>query len=98
MAAPLLRGEEALGVLSVLDRSAARAYGLAEIDLLVLFSHQAALALQVVEKARAAGAALEGGGEMAIVGRIAEAVERQAGAKREAGLRLLAALEELLAP
>jgi GAF domain-containing protein len=97
MAAPLLRGEDALGVLSVLDRSAERAYGLAEIDLLVEFSRQAALALQVVEKARAAGSALEGEGEAAIVGRIAEALARQEGTKREAGLRLLAALEELLA-
>ena len=96
MVAPLLRGDEALGVLSVLDRSTERALALAEIDLLVLFSRQAALALQVIEKARGAGSALEGEGETAVVGRLAEAIEGLEGPRREAGLRMLAALEELL--
>ncbi len=96
MVAPLLRGDEPLGVLSVLDRSPERALGLAEIDLLVLFSRQAALALEVVERARGAGSALRGEGETAVVGRLAEAIERLEGPRREAGLRLLAALEQLL--
>ena len=48
MAAPLLRDEEdAVGVLSVLDRTTAGGRALAEIDLLGRFAAQAALALEV---------------------------------------------------
>jgi GAF domain-containing protein len=96
MAAPLLRDEEGLGVLSVLDRPAERPFSLAEMDLLVLFARQAALALQVVQRARGAGSALEGEGDTAVVARVAEAIERLEGPRREAGMRLLGALEELL--
>ncbi len=96
MAAPLLRGEDALGVLSVLDRPAERPSSLAEIDLLVLFARQAALALEVVQRARGAGSALEGEGDTAIVARFAQTLERLDGSRREAGMRLLGALEELL--
>jgi GAF domain-containing protein len=98
MAAPLLRGERGLGVLSVLDPPAERPMGIAEMDLLGLFARQAALALDVVERARGAGSALEGEGEMAVVGRVAQALEGLEGPRREAGLRLLAALEEVLDP
>ncbi len=96
MAAPLLREEETLGVLSVLDRPVERPFRLAEMDLLALFARQAALALQVVQRARGAGSALEGEGDTAVVARVAEALEALDGSRREAGLRLLAALEELL--
>jgi len=95
-AAPLLRGEEGLGVLSVLDRPADRPFGLAEIDLLALFARQAALALQVVQRARGAGSALQGEGDTAVVARVAQAIDGLEGPKREAGMRLLAALEDLL--
>lgn len=98
MAAPLLRGEDALGVLSVLDRPAERPFSLAEMDLLSLFARQAALALDVVERARGAGSALEGEGETAVVARLAQAIEQLDGSRREAGTRLLGALEELLRP
>jgi GAF domain-containing protein len=96
VAAPLLRGDESLGVLSVLDRTADTPFGLAEMDLLALFAHQAALALQVLQRARGAGSALEGEGDTAVVGRVAGAIEGLEGPKREAGMRLLAALEDLL--
>ncbi len=96
MAAPLLRGDEALGVLSVLDRSPERAHGLAEIDLLALFSRQASIALEVIERARAAGSVLEGKGETAVVARLAASLEGLEGERRDASLRLLEALEELL--
>jgi GAF domain-containing protein len=96
MAAPLLRGERALGVLSVLDRPPERPSRVAEMELLVLFARQAAIALDVVERTRGALAALEGEGEAAAVARLARALEPLEGASREAALRLLRALEDLL--
>jgi GAF domain-containing protein len=94
MAAPLLRGERALGVLSVLDRPPERPFRLAEMELLVLFARQAAIALDVVERAREAHAALEG--EAAGLARLARAVDSLDGPRREAALRLLDALRQLL--
>jgi GAF domain-containing protein len=96
MAAPLLRGDEGIGVLSVLDRPAERSFSVAELDLLALFARQAALAVQVVQRARGAGSALEGAGETAVVAGVARALDRLEGSKRDAGMRLLSALEELL--
>jgi GAF domain-containing protein len=96
MAAPLLRGDEGIGVLSVLDRPAERSFSVAELDLLALFARQAALAVQVVQRARGAGSALEGAGETAVVAGVARALDRLEGPKRDAGMRLLSALEELL--
>jgi GAF domain-containing protein len=96
MAAPLLRGEQGIGVLSVLDRPAERSFSVAELDLLALFARQAALAVQVVQRARRAGSALEGEGDTAVVARLAQALERLEGPKRDAGMRLLGALTELL--
>jgi hypothetical protein len=52
-----------------------------------------------LQRARRAQAALEGAGEAAVLARIAaalEAREEEDGRAREAGLKLLAALEELL--
>lgn len=48
MAAPLLHGDRALGVLEVLDPSPQARSGLPELDLLCLFARQAAVALNVV--------------------------------------------------
>lgn len=96
MAAPLLRGEEGLGVLSVLDRPAEKPFTLAEMDLLALFARQAALAVQVVQRAEGAGSALEGEGDTVVVARVAQALDRLDGPKRDAGMRLLEALEEIL--
>jgi GAF domain-containing protein len=47
MAAPLLSDLRALGVLEVIDPQPQQRSGLSELDLLSLFSHQAATALQV---------------------------------------------------
>ncbi len=55
MAPPLIRDDEVIGVPSVLDRSDAEAFGLAQMELLELFSRQAAIALGIVQSARAAG-------------------------------------------
>lgn len=98
MAAPLIGDEDVLGVLTVLDRSDSQPFGLAHMELLELFARQASIALLVVRSARAANRALSGSGDAALVARVASAIEALGGARREAGVRLLAALEELLSP
>ena len=60
MAVPLLADERALGVLEVLDRPSSRPFSLAEMDLLGLFANQAAIALDLLQRARRARAALDG--------------------------------------
>ena len=98
MAVPLLHGEAALGVLEVLDRPADEAFTLAEVDVLGLFANQAAIALDLLLRARRASDALEGAGDEAgRVARLAEAVAALPEERREAGLELLSALERLLA-
>jgi GAF domain-containing protein len=95
MAVPLLHEERALGVLSVLDRQTA--FSLAEMDLLGMFANQAAIALELLQRARRARAALEGAdAEVRAVAGVAAALDALEGEQREAGERLLAALEEIL--
>ncbi|UED85100.1 GAF domain-containing protein [Streptomyces profundus] len=48
MAAPLIHGEDVLGVLEVLDPSPQARSGLEELDVLALFARQAAVALHVL--------------------------------------------------
>jgi GAF domain-containing protein len=91
MAVPLLHEERALGVLEVLDRQSK--FTLEEMELLGLFAAQAAIALDLLQKAREAEAALGGEGRLAVVARIAAALESR---EDEAGERLLAALEGVL--
>lgn len=98
MSVPLLHEEEALGVLNVLDRPQDSRFTLAEMELLGLFGNQAAIALDLLGKARRARAALaEGAGDAGVLARVAAALDRLEGDRREAVLRLLAALDELLA-
>ena len=95
MAVPLLHEERALGVLSVLDRQ--NAFSLAEMDLLGMFANQAAIALDLLQRARRAKAALDGAGaDVAAVARVASALDALEGDRRDAGRRLLEALEEVL--
>lgn len=97
MAAPLLYGERALGVLQVLDRPQRAHFSLQEMELLGLFANQAAIALDLLQRARRAGAVLERGeGDAAVLARLAAALDGLEGERREAGLKLLAALEETL--
>jgi GAF domain-containing protein len=100
MAVPLLHEERSLGVLEVLDRPADSRFSLQEMDLLSLFANQAAIALDLLQRARLAQAALSDRGDVAVVARVAaalgEAEDDEEGTRRQAGLRLLAALEELL--
>jgi GAF domain-containing protein len=96
MAVPLLAEDRALGVLEVLDRPQRSTFTLAEMDLLGLFGNQAAIALDLLQRARRARAALEGEGELGALARIAGKLEDGDDARRAAGLELLAALEKLL--
>jgi GAF domain-containing protein len=97
MAVPLLHEERALGVLEVLDRPNRSQFTLAESDLLGLFAYQAAIALDLLRSARRARAVItEGSGDEVVVARLASALAGLEGKEREAGLRLLTALEEVL--
>jgi len=97
MAVPLLYDEQALGVLEVLDRPAKSQFSLDEMDLLGLFANQAAIALDLLRRARRAEKVLTESGEGAdIVARLAATVDGLQDEQREAGLQLLAALEEVL--
>lgn len=94
MAVPLLIEERALGVLEVLDRPNEAPFSLAETDVLTLFASQAALGLDLLQKARRARAALDqGGGRPAQVARIAELLEHS---DDRVGDQLLDALEAIL--
>ena len=97
MAVPLLTEDSALGVLEVLDRPEGSPFSLAEMDLLSLFANQAAIALDLLLRARRAQSALEGAGELAALARFAARLEDAPAETRAAGLDLLRALERLLA-
>jgi len=96
MAVPILHEERALGVLQVLDRKTT--FSLGEMDVLGLFANQAAIAPDLLRRARAAKSVLDGAGEdVTAVARLAAALDRLEGKRREAGLALLRALEDILA-
>src|SRR4029077_1134859 len=94
MSVPLLVEEQALGVLSVLDRPAESKLKLAEVDLLGLFANQAAIALDLLQRARRAREALAGEGRLAPLARVAARLEED---DRDAAFELLRALERVLA-
>jgi GAF domain-containing protein len=97
MAVPLLAGDRPLGVLEVLDRRERSRSALEELELLSLFAEQAAAGLDLLRRARAARAAAEGlDDELGAVARVAAALDALDGPRREAGLRLLRALAEVL--
>jgi GAF domain-containing protein len=94
MSVPLLAEERALGVLQVLDRPAESRVKLREVDLLGLFANQAAIALDLLQRARRAREALAGEGRLAPLARVAGRLEED---ERDAALELLRALDRLLA-
>ncbi len=96
MAVPLLHGERSLGVLQVLDRPQDKPFSLAEMDLLGKFAHQAAIALDVLGRARRARDVVEGG-SLSVLSRLAATLDALPPDRREAGVALLAALERILA-
>jgi GAF domain-containing protein len=98
MAVPLLVEDRALGVLEVLDRSSEQPFSLADMSLLGLFASQAAVALDLLQRARRARAALAGEGELGALARVAAQLEAAGEEVRQAGLELLRSLERLLTP
>jgi GAF domain-containing protein len=93
MSVPLLHEERALGVLNVLDR--ASQFTLEEMELLGLFANQAAISLDLLQRARRAQSVLaESGDDAEVLARVAGLLERERG---PAGRDLLGALERLLA-
>jgi GAF domain-containing protein len=97
MAVPLLHEDRALGVLEVLDRPQKAAFSLAEMELLGRFANEAAIALDLLQRAREARSVLESeGGEAEAVARFATLLAEAEPERKEAALRLLGAIEELL--
>jgi GAF domain-containing protein len=97
MAVPLLHGEDPVGVLNVLDRPERARFSLEEMDLLGLFANQAAIALELLRRARQAGAVLaESGADVEALARLAARLDGLEGPKRDAGLELLRSLEGFL--
>lgn len=95
MAVPLLHEESALGVLEVLDRPSDARFTLAEMELLGLFANQAAIALDLLQRARRAQDTLAGEGELAALARLAAKLE-DGREENEAARQLIAALERLV--
>ena len=97
MSVPLLHDERALGVLNVLDRSQEIEFSLGQMELLGLFANQAAIALDLLQRARHARAVLtQSGSDAGAVARIAAALEDLDEEQREPVLRLLTALDDVL--
>jgi GAF domain-containing protein len=101
MAAPLLHDERALGVLEVLDRPERAHFSLQEMDLLGLFANQAAIAVDLLLRARHAERLLDAGAgdvpsDLAVVARLATAVNALEEGQRAAGMRLLNDLAQTL--
>jgi len=97
MTVPLLHDERALGVLNVLDRSQEVEFSLGQMELLGLFANQAAIALDLLQRARHARAVLtRSGSDAGIIARIASALEGLDEEQREPVLRLLGALDDVL--
>jgi GAF domain-containing protein len=97
MAVPLLHEERTLGVLEVLDRPQRSQFSLVEMDLLGLFANQAAIALDLLQRARRAETVLAESGEGAdVVARLAATVDGLEDEHRAGALKLLASVEEVL--
>jgi GAF domain-containing protein len=98
MAVPLLHGEEALGVLQVLDRPQRERFSLQEMELLGLFGNQAAIALDLLGRARRARSVVNDASPLGVVARLAATLDALPAERREPGLALLAALERVIGP
>jgi GAF domain-containing protein len=96
MAVPLLHEERALGVLEVLDRPSDARFTLAEMELLGLFANQAAIALDLLQRARRAQEALADHGDVAVLARLAQRLEDRRADDDSAAAEFLAALEKML--
>jgi GAF domain-containing protein len=99
MAAPLLHGEEAIGVMEVLDPAPSTVGPLAAGDLLTLFAGQAAISLAVIRRNRSARRVLaQDGGEPADLAVVARLLGELGADRRAAGVDLLDSVHRLLSP
>jgi GAF domain-containing protein len=110
MATPVMCDEEAIGVLEVLDAAPGARSSLAQLELLGLFGQQAAVALRIVQRSRAARALLVRGnsggpagpeapvddGELGELMAVARMLGTLEGERRQAGLQLLGSMRTLL--
>ena len=81
----------------MLDRPQRPGFSLQEMELLGLFANQAAIALDLLQRSRRAKAALDtGSGDVAVVARVAAALDELVEGDRAKALRLLEALEDVL--
>lgn len=98
MAAPLLAGDDPLGVLEVLDPHDRSRPALQELELLERFADQAALALGMLQSARRVQETMIGQNtDLVALARLAVSLSRLEGDRREAATQLLEALNRLLA-
>jgi len=99
MAVPLLYGDRSVGVLEVLDRASGERFTLDQATLLELFATQAAVALDLLRRSRAARSALEtDDGDAGLIAGLTRALEAVGEPQRTAGYQLLAALSVVLEP
>lgn len=97
MAVPLIHEEDSVGVLQVLDRPQEARFSLHEMELLGLFANQAAVALDLLRKARRARGVLEESGtDLEVLARLAGHLDELEGKEREAGMDLIRSLDSLL--
>jgi len=96
MAVPLLHEEEVLGVLQVLDRPQKERFTLQEMELLGLFANQAAIALDLLGRARRARAVVDDESPLGVVARLAATLAALPAERRDPALDLLATLERVL--
>jgi GAF domain-containing protein len=97
MAVPLMSGERSLGVLEVLDRPSGERFTMEQSDLLGMFATQAALALDLLARSRAARRVLDdGSSDMKVLARIAEVLGSGDEEDRRAGVEFLQALEKVV--
>jgi len=85
-----------LGVLQVLDRPHRERFSLQEMELLGLFANQAAIALDLLGRARRARAVVEGESPLAVVARIAASLDALPDDRRDDALVLLRSLQRVL--
>lgn len=98
MAVPLLLDDRVLGVLSVLDRPEYAHFTLSEMELLGSFAVQAALALDLVQRARAVRRVLdEGPGELSEIAALVQTLGALDESRRPAARALIASLREIIA-
>ncbi|MEU7746685.1 GAF domain-containing protein [Nonomuraea sp. NPDC049158] len=97
MAAPLIRFEECVGVLEVLDRTASRS-DLDDMELLGMFATQAACALELLIRVRRSDGREPLADPHALLRRIGERLRGRDRSSDAAAVRLLAIADDLLAP